>query len=100
LTGELWFACELWYFQFAIRISAWASWPIFWDIGLTSVSEFNLSLSIERDIPVEDILIRIKYRPLSWRSQTETETGMMVNSLPSVAENQIFRIWDHSHRLS
>jgi hypothetical protein len=40
------------------------------------VSAFNLSSSIGRDIHLEDILVRIKDKPLSWRSETETKTGM------------------------
>jgi hypothetical protein len=68
LTVELWSGCELWSFKFPIRVSARASRQIFWDIGLTFVPAFNLSLFIGIDIFVEDSLIRIKYKPLSWRS--------------------------------
>jgi hypothetical protein len=68
LTGELWSACEFWYFQFPIKISAPASPRIFKDIELTFVPAFNFSSSIGRDVPVEDILIKIKCKPWSWRS--------------------------------
>jgi hypothetical protein len=87
LIGELWPACELWYFQLPIKISAWALWWIFWDIGLTFVCGFHLSSSIGKVIPVDDFFIKIrhKYKVLSWRSQTETKTEMVVNSVPSVS---------------
>jgi hypothetical protein len=52
------------------------------------VSAFILSSSIGRDILIENILIRTKYKSFPWRSSTELETGVVVNSVPSVPYHQ------------
>jgi hypothetical protein len=43
---------------------------------------------IGRHLPIEKILIRIRCKPVSWGSKTETKIGMMVNSVLSVPYHQ------------
>jgi hypothetical protein len=52
------------------------------------VPAFNLSSFFGRHIPVEDILIRINDKRLSWRSYTETRTEVVGDSVPLVPSRQ------------